>query len=165
MGKQINHHHQQPVRLRERNLEPTRQAPHRGPQLSLPCWQTGTRRGCNPWAWQLLDNRRQLSIGAAANGGGTSSFAAKGTTSAPRRWGAARWATTRRDNQSLLRSSQSQGQPLGQFTCGRGGTLAKLNYMDIKTMLDRQQALNKKGKLTDREIKSLVKEWHDNRPE
>jgi hypothetical protein len=37
--------------------------------------------------------------------------------------------------------------------------------MDIKTMLDRQQALNKKGKLTDREIKSLVKEWHDNRPE
>ena len=32
-------------------------------------------------------------------------------------------------------------------------------------MLDRQQSLNKKGKLTDREIKSLVKEWHDNRPE
>ncbi len=32
-------------------------------------------------------------------------------------------------------------------------------------MLDRRQALNKKGTLTDREIKSLVKEWHDNRPE
>jgi hypothetical protein len=37
--------------------------------------------------------------------------------------------------------------------------------MDIKTMLDRQQALNKKETLTDREIKSLIKEWHDNRPE
>ncbi len=32
-------------------------------------------------------------------------------------------------------------------------------------MLDRQQALNKKETLTDREIKSLIKEWHDNRPE
>ena len=32
-------------------------------------------------------------------------------------------------------------------------------------MIDRQQALNKKGTLIDREIKSLVKEWHDNRPE
>ncbi len=28
-------------------------------------------------------------------------------------------------------------------------------------MLDRRQALNKKGTLTDGEIKSLVKEWHD----
>ncbi len=32
-------------------------------------------------------------------------------------------------------------------------------------MLDRQQALNKKGMLTDGEIKSLVKEWHDKRVE
>ncbi len=40
-----------------------------------------------------------------------------------------------------------------------------MNYMDIKKMLDRQQALNKKGTLTDGEIKSLVKEWHDNRTE
>ncbi len=32
-------------------------------------------------------------------------------------------------------------------------------------MLDRRQALNKKGTLTDGEIKSLVKEWHDNRTE
>ena len=37
--------------------------------------------------------------------------------------------------------------------------------MDIKNMLDRRQALNKKGVLTDGEIKSLVKEWHDNRAE
>ncbi len=28
-------------------------------------------------------------------------------------------------------------------------------------MLDRQQTLNKKGTLTDGEIKSLVREWHD----
>ena len=49
--------------------------------------------------------------------------------------------------------------------CGRGGYLTKLNYMDIKKMLDRRQALNKKGTLTDGEIKSLVKEWHDNRTE
>ncbi len=30
-------------------------------------------------------------------------------------------------------------------------------------MLDRRQALNKKGTLTQGEIKSLVREWHDNR--
>ncbi len=32
-------------------------------------------------------------------------------------------------------------------------------------MLDRQQAFNKKGTLTDGEIKSLVNEWHDKRSE
>ncbi len=32
-------------------------------------------------------------------------------------------------------------------------------------MLDRQQALNKKGVMTDGEIKSLVNKWHDNRAE
>ncbi len=32
-------------------------------------------------------------------------------------------------------------------------------------MLDRQQALNKKGTLKDGEIKSLVREWHDSRSE
>jgi hypothetical protein len=37
--------------------------------------------------------------------------------------------------------------------------------MDIKNMLDRRQALNKKGTLTDGEIKLLVKEWHDKRAE
>jgi hypothetical protein len=40
-----------------------------------------------------------------------------------------------------------------------------MNYMDIKNMLDRHQALHKKGSLTDGEIKSLVKEWHDTRTE
>ena len=94
-----------------------------------------------------------------------SSSAANSTTSAPRRRGAAMRATTHRDDQALLRSSQSWGQLLGQFTCGQGGELSKLNYMEIKTMLDRGQALNKKGTLTDREIKSLVQEWHVSRPE
>ncbi len=37
--------------------------------------------------------------------------------------------------------------------------------MDIKTILDRRQALNRKGVLTDGEIKSMVKEWHDKRTE
>ncbi len=32
-------------------------------------------------------------------------------------------------------------------------------------MFDRQQALNNKGTLTDKEIKLLVKEWHDKRAE
>ncbi len=49
--------------------------------------------------------------------------------------------------------------------CGQVGQLAKLNCMDIKKMLDRQQALYKKGILTDGEMKSLVREWHDNRTE
>jgi hypothetical protein len=51
------------------------------------------------------------------------------------------------------------------YVWARGGQLAKLNYMDIKKMLDRQQALNKKGTLKDGEIKSLVREWHDSRSE
>jgi hypothetical protein len=37
--------------------------------------------------------------------------------------------------------------------------------MEIKNMLDRRQALNKKGTLMDGEIKPLVKEWHDKRAE
>jgi hypothetical protein len=48
---------------------------------------------------------------------------------------------------------------------GQGGHLTKLNYVDIKKMLDRRQVLNKKGTLTEGEIKSLVKEWHDRRTE
>jgi hypothetical protein len=40
-----------------------------------------------------------------------------------------------------------------------------MNYLDIKQILDRKAALNKKGTLSDQEIKSLVKEWHDTRTE
>jgi hypothetical protein len=37
--------------------------------------------------------------------------------------------------------------------------------MDIKKMLNRGQALNKKGTLTDGEIKHLVRTWHNSRLE
>ncbi len=40
-----------------------------------------------------------------------------------------------------------------------------MNYLDIKQILDRKAALNKKGTLLDQEIKSHVKEWHDTRTE
>ena len=108
-----------------------------------------------------MNSDRRPSIAAAGNGGGTSSTAANSTTSAPRRRGAARRATNHRNDKSLLRSFRTQGQPLGQTIGRQGGYLATMNYMDIKNMLDRQQALRKKGTLTDGEIKSLVKEWHD----
>jgi hypothetical protein len=49
--------------------------------------------------------------------------------------------------------------------CGQGGHLARLNYIDIKYMLDQCQALKKKGTLTDGEIKSLVRDCHDRRTE
>ena len=44
---------------------------------------------------------------------------------------------------------------------GSKGKLAKLNYMDIKLLLDRCIVKNKRGSLTDREIQTLVKDWHD----
>ena len=46
-----------------------------------------------------------------------------------------------------------------------GGILARLNYLEIKKLMDRWTALQKKGKLTDTEIKGLVKEWYDRRME
>jgi hypothetical protein len=122
------------------------------------------------------NNRRQLSIGAAVNGGGTSSSAANSTASSSRRQGAAKQATTHREDLALLRSAQQLGQPFGQSICGEtlgapvrpnryscssGGTLAKLNYLEIKQLMDRRPAQQKKGKLTDAEIKGLVKEWYD----
>jgi hypothetical protein len=91
--------------------------------------------------------------------------AANSTTSAPRQWGAAKRATTCRADHRLLWSFQHQGKPLEQYICGQGGKLAKLSCMDIKKMLDRWQALNKEGTLTEEEIKSLVREWHDKRSE
>ena len=44
---------------------------------------------------------------------------------------------------------------------GSKGKLAKLNYMDIKLLLDRCIVKNKRGSLTEREIQMLVKDWHD----
>jgi hypothetical protein len=94
-------------------------------------------------------------MGAAADGGEMSSSAANSTTSAPRLGGTVKQATTCRDGQELLQSFQ--GQQLGQLICGQGGKVVKLNYMNIKNLLDRRQALDKKGTLTDGEFKSLVK--------
>jgi hypothetical protein len=89
-------------------------------------------------------------------------------------------ATARRDDLALLRSAQQSGQPFGQSMCGEtvgvpigcntyscssGGTQAKLNYLKIKKLMERGSAQQKKGKLTDAEIKGLVKEWFDRRME
>jgi hypothetical protein len=86
---------------------------------------------------------------------------AQHTTSTPRRWGAAKQATTLREDQELLRSYQQLGQPLGQSKYKSKGKLAKSNYMDIKLLLDRRIVKNKRGSLTDKEIQTLVKDWHD----
>ena len=128
-------------------------------------WQDGTRRERNLRAWRTLDNRRRPSMGAAADGGGTSSTAANSTTSASRQRGAAKQATTCREDLTLLRSTQQWGQPLGQSMYGSKGKLAKLNYMDINLLLDRQIVKNKRGSLSEKDIQTLVKDWHDRRSE
>jgi hypothetical protein len=48
---------------------------------------------------------------------------------------------------------------------GSKGKLAKLNYMDIKLLLDRCIVKNIRENLTEREIQMLVKDWHDRRSE
>ncbi len=87
------------------------------------------------------------------------------TTSTPRRWGAAKQATTCREDQELLRSFQQLGQPLGHIMYKSKGKLAKMNYMDIKLLLDRCIVKNKRGSLTEQEIQMLVEDWHDRRSE
>ena len=44
-------------------------------------------------------------------------------------------------------------------------SLATLNYLEIKQIMDRRSTQQKKGKLTDAEIKGLVNEWHNQRSE
>jgi hypothetical protein len=44
-------------------------------------------------------------------------------------------------------------------------SLATLNYLEIKQIMDRWSTQQKQGKLTDAEIKGLVKDWHDQRRE
>jgi hypothetical protein len=85
--------------------------------------------------------------------------AANSTTCAPRRRGTAKQATTRREGQDLLQSSQS-GDPTGHSMCTSRG-LAKLKYMDIKLILDQKAVENKRGTLTTREIQLLVQEIHN----
>jgi hypothetical protein len=41
------------------------------------------------------------------------------------------------------------------------GKLAKLNYMEINQLLDRKVIENKRGTLSNREIKLLVQEIHN----
>ncbi len=112
-----------------------------------------------------MNNIRQPSTDAAGNGGGTSSTAAQRTTSTPRRRGAAKRATTRRKGQDLLTSFQQLGQSIGQPVRGGKGKLAKLNYIDIKLLLDRQTVQNKKDSFLEKEIQILVKDWHDRQAE
>jgi hypothetical protein len=102
--------------------------------MSLPPWQDGTRRGAiseHGTHWITEDNP-PLELQPME---GNALSAANSTTSAPRQRGTAKQATTHGDDQELLWSSR--GQPLGQHISGQGGKLAKLNYMDIKNMLDR----------------------------
>jgi hypothetical protein len=49
--------------------------------------------------------------------------------------------------------------------CARKGNLAKLNYMEIKQLIDRKVIENKKGTLTQGEIRQLVKDLHDQQQE
>ncbi len=112
-----------------------------------------------------MNNIRRPSTDAAGNGGGTSSTAAQCTTSTPRRQGAAKQATTRREGQDLLTSFQQSGQSIGQPIKGGKGKLAKLNYIDIKLLLDRRTVKNKKGSLSEKEIQILVKDWYDRQAE
>jgi hypothetical protein len=78
----------------------------------------------------------------------------------------AKQATTCRDNLALSQSFHTKRMPIGYALHNRnGGTLALLNNLDIKNILNRKMARHKKGTLLDQEIKSLVKEWHNTRTE
>ena len=57
------------------------------------------------------------------------------------------------------------GAPVGHIRESRDKSLATLNYLEIKQLMDRQLTQHKQGKLTDAEIKGLVKDWHDQRKE
>jgi hypothetical protein len=48
---------------------------------------------------------------------------------------------------------------------GSKGKLAKLNYLEIKLLLDRRMVKNKRGSLSERENQTLVKDWHNRRLE
>jgi hypothetical protein len=48
---------------------------------------------------------------------------------------------------------------------GSKGKLSKFYYLEIKLLLDRRIVKNKRGGLSEREIQTLVKDWHDRRSE
>ena len=111
----------------------------------------------------------------SGGGGGTSNTTEKRATTSLRQQGGGRQATTCRDGLALLRSSKS-GQQMGQNNNRIGAMLKNtqtntrhgggtLNYIEIKQLIERCQLNNKRGKLTDKEIKLLVKDWHNQRAE
>ncbi len=57
------------------------------------------------------------------------------------------------------------GAPVGRNRNSSEKLLATLNYLEIKQVMDRQSTQQTQGKLTDAEIKGLVREWHDQRRE
>ena len=131
----------------------------------------------------MIKSRRR-SIITVDDEGGTPNATVNSTTTTFRQQGRGRRATTRRQNLDLLRSA-SQGQPLGQNNnlsgdnnvsedesfgsrrnTNRTATRpATMNYIEIKKLIERRMLANKKEKLTDDKIRTLVKELHDHRAE
>jgi hypothetical protein len=62
---------------------------------------------------------------------------------------------------------QTLGVTVGCNTYSRscGGSQAAANYLEIKLIMDRRSTQQKQGRLTDTEVKVLVKDWHDRRME
>jgi hypothetical protein len=62
---------------------------------------------------------------------------------------------------------QTLGTTVGHntYSRGSGGSLAAINYLEIKLIMDRWSTQQKQGRLTDAEVKVLVKDWHDRRKE
>jgi hypothetical protein len=102
-----------PVRIRDHYLEPSRQALQKGPSLSLPKKLGRTRRECNPGAWPLVGKSRRPSAVASDSRGRSSTTEAKLTISSSRRQGAAKQATTHRDDLALSRSFHNKGKLIG----------------------------------------------------
>ena len=115
----------------------------------------------------MVNARRSISI-AVGGDGGTSRTTANGTPF--RRRGSARRATTRRVGQ-LLSSAQTLQQRGQEENKSRNNNINNnrehtgINYIEIKKLIERQQLLNKKGKLTECEIKSLVDKWYNQQEE
>jgi hypothetical protein len=55
--------------------------------------------------------------------------------------------------------------PVGRNRGSSGRSLATLNYLEIKQIMDRWLTQQKQGKLTDVETEGLLKDWHDLRTE
>ena len=99
----------------------------------------------------------------AGDGGGTSNTTANRTTTSLRQQGGGRQETTCMIDLAIMMSIQG-GKPAGQNTNRSNGLLRNtqnktgreggtLNYIEIKQLIERRQLNNKKGKLTDGEIK------------